>query len=64
MISYKPEDLLSNRPACRIPVQMLLDANRVDQLEAGVKNFVALIQDISDMRTKPCLEAHPFECIV
>ena len=59
MALYKLEDPLSNFPAYRIPVQILLEANCVYQFEAGVKNFIVLIQDISDMRMKPCLDGCP-----
>ena len=43
---------------------MLLEADRVNQLESGMKNFVALVQDISSTRMKPFLEAQPLGRIV
>lgn len=61
---HKSEDLLSDRPSVRVSVHMLLEADRVNQLESGMKNFVALVQDISSTRMKPFLEAQPFGRIV
>ena len=67
-ILYKLEDLLSNGPPVRVSVHVLLEANRVSQLESGVKNLVTLIQDISNMGMNPLLKAGPldraFQCNV
>ena len=41
---------------------MLLEADRVNQLEPGVKDLVALVQNISSMGVKPPLKAQPLRC--
>ena len=41
---------------------MLLKADRVNQLEPGVKDLVTLVQNISGMRINPLLKAHPLGC--
>ena len=64
VLLYKPQDLLSNRPSVRVSIHMLLGADRVNQLEPGVKDLVALIQDISSVRMKPLLKAQPLGCDV
>jgi hypothetical protein len=43
---------------------MLLVADRVNQLESGVKDLIALVQNISRMRMNPLLKAQPFGCAV
>ena len=43
---------------------MLLGTDRVNQLEPGVKDLVALVQNISSMKMKPPLKAQPLGCIV
>ena len=41
---------------------MLPKADRVNQLEPGMKDLVALVQDISSVRINPLLKAHPLAC--
>ena len=41
---------------------MLLGADCVNQLEPGVKDLVALVQNISGMTMKPLLKAQPLGC--
>ena len=46
---------------------MLLGTERVDQLEPGVKDFVALIENVSNVRMNPFLKAQasqPLGCTV
>ena len=43
---------------------MLLWTERVNQLEPGVKDFVALIENVSNMRMNPFLKAQPLGCTV
>ena len=43
---------------------MLLGTERVNQLEPGVKDFVALIENVSNVRMNPFLKAQPLGCTV
>ena len=60
-ILNKPENMLSNRPSIRVAVHVLLEPDRVDQLESGVKDLVALVQDIPSMSMKPLCDARPLQ---
>ena len=41
---------------------MLPEADCVNQLEPGVKNFIALVQNIPTVRINPLMKAHPLGC--
>lgn len=59
MFFHELQDLLSNRPSVRVSIYMSLEAERINQLEPGMKDFVTLVQDISNIRMNPLLKVQP-----
>ena len=56
--------ILGNRPSVSMSIHMLLGTERVNQLELGVKDFVALVENVSNVRMDPVLKAQPLGCTV
>ena len=64
VLLHELQDLLGNRPSVRISIHTLLGTEGVNQLEPGVKDFVALIENVSSVRMNPFLKTQPLGCTI